>query len=130
MYFLKYGPNPASFCLFSFLSHDKYSTNTIKEKCVDGVLGTRTWGGRMVGAEESTELWWHPCPYLFTAQLCSLGKFLLSISAQKIDPRNGLDSLVCSFENSKKFISGKNTKSTKNSFRCRPTSQPSQQSIH
>ena len=47
--------------LFSFFPHDKYSTNlTIKYKSVDGVLGTRTWGGRMVAADESTELWRHP----------------------------------------------------------------------
>ena len=59
-YVKKNGPNPVSFCLFSFFSHDKYSTNTINEKSVDGVLGTRTRGGRMVGADESTELWRHP----------------------------------------------------------------------
>ena len=46
--------------LFIF-SHDKYSTNlTINDKSVDGVVGTRTWGGRMVGADEITELWWPP----------------------------------------------------------------------
>ena len=45
------------FCLFSFFSHDKYSTNTINDKSIDGVLGTRTWGSVMVGADESTELW-------------------------------------------------------------------------
>ena len=51
------GPNPASFCLFSFFSQDKYSTNlTINEKSVDGVLGIRAQGGRKVGADESTEL--------------------------------------------------------------------------
>ena len=27
------------------------------EKSVDGVLGIRTWGRRMVGADETTELW-------------------------------------------------------------------------
>ena len=44
MYFLKNGPNLASFCLFSFLSHDKHSTNlTINDKNIDGVLGTQTW---------------------------------------------------------------------------------------
>ena len=48
------GPNPASFSLFSFFSQDKYSTNlTINDKSIDGVLGTRTQGGRMVGADES-----------------------------------------------------------------------------
>ena len=54
------GPNPVSFCLFSFFSHDKYSTNTVNDKSADGVLGTRTGGGMMVGADESTELCWHP----------------------------------------------------------------------
>ena len=54
------GSNPASFCLFSFFSHDKYSTNlTINDKSIDSVLGTRTQGGRMVGTDESTELWRH-----------------------------------------------------------------------
>ena len=46
--------------LFSFFSHDKYSTNTINEKSIDGMLGTQTRSGRMVGADETTELWWHP----------------------------------------------------------------------
>ena len=37
------GPNPASFCLFSFFSRDKYSTNlTTNYKSVDGVLGIKT----------------------------------------------------------------------------------------
>ena len=31
-FFKKNGSNPASFCLFSFFSHDKYSANTINEK--------------------------------------------------------------------------------------------------
>ena len=47
--FLKNGPNPASFCFISFFSHGKYSTN---DKSVDGVLGTRTWGGKMVGTDK------------------------------------------------------------------------------
>ena len=45
------GPNPASFCLFSFFSHDKYSTNTI-----NGKSGIWTRDGSMVGADESTLL--------------------------------------------------------------------------
>ena len=44
----------ASTILNNFFSHDKYSTNTINEKSKDGVLGTLTRGGRMVGADEST----------------------------------------------------------------------------
>ena len=36
---------------------DKNNTNlTIKDKSVDGELGTRTWGGNMEGADKSTEL--------------------------------------------------------------------------
>ena len=57
--FFKNGPNPTSF-LISFFSHDKYSTNAINDIRVDGVLGTQTQGGRMVGTDKSTELWWHP----------------------------------------------------------------------
>ena len=34
-------------------------TNIQFEKSIDGVLGTQTRGGRMVGADESTELWRH-----------------------------------------------------------------------
>ena len=43
------------FLFFSFFSHDKYSTNTINDKSVDGVLGTWIWGSRMVGADKSTK---------------------------------------------------------------------------
>ena len=32
------------------------------DKSVDGVLGTRTRDGRMVGADESSELWRYPTP--------------------------------------------------------------------
>ena len=43
--------------LFLFFSQDKYSTNlTINDKNVEGVLGTQTQGGRMVGIDESTDL--------------------------------------------------------------------------
>ena len=59
--FFKKGSNPASFCLFSFFSNDKYSINlTINDKSIDGGLGIWTQGGRMVGADESTQLWRHP----------------------------------------------------------------------
>ena len=54
-FILKNGQSPASFCLFSFYSHDKYSTNlTIDDTSLDGVLGTQTWG-----ADEFTKLWRH-----------------------------------------------------------------------
>ena len=59
IFFLKNGPNPASFCLFSFFSQcrtNTCSTNlTVNYKSVDGVLGTQTRGSRMEGADESTE---------------------------------------------------------------------------
>ena len=54
-------PPWASFCLFLFFSHDKYSTDlTISDKNVDGVLGIRTQGRRMVVADKTTVLWWPP----------------------------------------------------------------------
>ena len=59
IYFLN-GPNPTSFCLFLFFSHEKCSTKTIIEKSIDSMLGTQTQGGRMVSTDESTELWDHP----------------------------------------------------------------------
>ena len=42
--------------LFIFVFSNQYKLR----KRVDGVLGTRTWGGRMEGSDESTELWRHP----------------------------------------------------------------------
>ena len=44
------------FLFISFFSHYKYGTNTLNDKSIDGVLGTRTRGSRIVGADESTEL--------------------------------------------------------------------------
>ena len=52
--------NPASFCVFSFFSHDKFSTNlTINDQSIYGLLGTQTQSRRMVGADESIELCQH-----------------------------------------------------------------------
>ena len=62
-YFFKIGQTWPLFGLFSFFSQckDKYSTNfTINDKSIDGVLGSRTRGGMMEGADESIELWRHP----------------------------------------------------------------------
>ena len=39
------------------------------EKSMDGVLGIRTWGCRMVGADETTELWWPPNAMLDAAKV-------------------------------------------------------------
>ena len=54
------GQTQSLFVYSLFFSHDKYSTNTINDKSIDGALGTLTRGSRMVGTDESTELWWHP----------------------------------------------------------------------
>ena len=48
------------FVYFHCFSHDKYSRNTLNDKSIAGVVGTQTRGGRVVGADESTELWQHP----------------------------------------------------------------------
>ena len=48
------------FVFISFFSHYKYSTNTLNDKSIDGVLGTRTRGSRMVGVDQFTQLWRHP----------------------------------------------------------------------
>ena len=52
------GPIPASFVYF------RYFLDTISiiqtEKSLHGVLGIRTWGRRMVGADVTMELWWPP----------------------------------------------------------------------
>ena len=42
--------------LFVYFCHF-FITILIIEKSIDGVLGIRTWGRRMVGADETTELW-------------------------------------------------------------------------
>ena len=54
--FLKNGPIPASFCLVS--SFSCYNVNYTNWKSIHGVLGIRTRGRNMVGADKTTELWW------------------------------------------------------------------------
>ena len=66
------------FIFIIFTMQDKYCTNlTINSKNIDGVLETQTQGGRMVGADESTELCRHPinCFFFFCfffANTCTL----------------------------------------------------------
>ena len=61
--FFKYGPIPAS---FSFIFVHFHITNQLQiEKSVDGVLGIRTRGRSMVGANKTTELWWPPARILY-----------------------------------------------------------------
>ena len=56
----KNGPKQTSF-YFRYFHMTSTSTRTtiltINYKSIDGELRTRTWGCRMVGADESTELW-------------------------------------------------------------------------
>ena len=49
------GPNPASFC-FIFVLFTWQIWHKFDYKSIDGVLETRTRGGRMVGADESSEM--------------------------------------------------------------------------
>ena len=54
--YLKNGQDPASFCLFSSYSHCNFNNTNLKS--IDGVLGIRTNGHRMVvGADDTTDLW-------------------------------------------------------------------------
>ena len=64
------GPNPASLFIFVlfYTQWQKFSKNVIRE---DGVLGIRTRDHRMIGADESTEIWLFPCAYLFFYHLGS-----------------------------------------------------------
>ena len=56
--FFKYGANPGLFFLnfCNFLIPNTIATIQI-EKSIDGLLGIRTQGCRMVGADKTTELW-------------------------------------------------------------------------
>ena len=58
-------PIPASFCLFSPFSHHKSNINW---KSIDAVLGDRTRGRKMVGADGSTELVGLPVSFLCLLQ--------------------------------------------------------------
>ena len=46
--------------IFVLFTWQKNNTNTLNDKSNDGVLGTRTWGSRMLGTDKSGELWRHP----------------------------------------------------------------------
>ena len=76
-----------------FFSNDKYSTHTINDKSVDGVLGTRTQGSNMVGTDKSTELWWNPCNPYYIGPLAVLVAHRILTSEGEVS----LYSLVTSF---------------------------------
>ena len=56
-YFLKNGPILASSKFIFVMIQIQFKHRLINE---DGVFWTQTQGGRMEGADESTELWRHP----------------------------------------------------------------------
>ena len=56
------GPIPVSFGLFS--SFSTWHKSIQIDKSIDGLLGTWIHGGRMEGADESTELWRQLCTLL------------------------------------------------------------------
>ena len=61
--FLKW-VNSALFFVYFRLFH-----TTQFNKSIDVVLGTQTWGGRMEGAEESSEPWWHPISHWYSSSI-------------------------------------------------------------
>ena len=85
--FFKNGPIPASFSVyFRLYNMLQFKFKFKLKKSVDGVLGIQTRGGRMEGANESTELWRHPLFPPFTSAIsivmtsCSLLIDVLFIS--------------------------------------------------
>ena len=70
IFFLKNGPITATFCLFSLFSlFSHYNFNNTNLKSIDGVLGIRTHGRRIVGADKTTELW-RPPRFTLKLYLC------------------------------------------------------------
>ena len=57
-FFLKKWVKTGLFLFISFLFSLQFQYKI--GKSIDGVLGIRTWGRRMVGADETTELWRPP----------------------------------------------------------------------
>ena len=58
--FLKKWANPGLFSFIFVLFTLQFKWQIQIEKSIDNVLGTWTRGGKMEGADESTELWRHP----------------------------------------------------------------------
>ena len=56
--FKKLGQSKPLFVLFTFqFKWQIYNLNNKNWKCIDGVLGTQTWGCTMEGTDEYTKLW-------------------------------------------------------------------------
>ena len=78
--FLKIGQTRPLFCLFSsFSQHNEDVVQNLTIKSVDRVLGTRTLGGRMEGADESTELVWRHPRRTFTTRLFFCRKIMSKV---------------------------------------------------
>ena len=56
------GQSQPLFVYFRLFYKTQTKYNLIKS--IDGVLGTQTRGGRIEGADKSTDLWWHPMQLL------------------------------------------------------------------
>ena len=55
---------------------------TVKQKIIDGVLGMWTWGSRIVGAGESTELWRPPHTFFRRTKSSQIFLNLLSLGME------------------------------------------------
>ena len=76
--------------LFLVYFHPFLDTISIQiEKNVDGVLGIRTRGRKMVGADETTELWWPPK----SGFVCGFNS--LSSVAQGSNPKHIIQATLC-----------------------------------
>ena len=63
IYFLQKWANPGLFCIFLSFSHYNFNNTNLK-KC-RWVVGIQIWCRRMVGADETTELWRSGQIYIF-----------------------------------------------------------------
>ena len=79
-YFLKMGQSRP---LFVYFCPFPITISIQIEKSVDGVLGIRTRGRRMVGADETTELWRPPFQFIITERLKDWLQLKLSTSTKR-----------------------------------------------
>ena len=73
------------FVYFRSFQMTKNSLNIINDKSIDGVLGSRTQGGRMVGTDESTDM---AAPHLLHCYTYLVYLNIVVIRIHKIWPKN------------------------------------------
>ena len=109
------GRNPTSILFIFVLSsqHNDIMVQNLTIKSIDGLLGTRTQGGRMLGADESTELWRHPVLFslifwfiqsffrknIFSVQTKFWFKILLKLWSSSSYSQDRLHSIITLYEN-------------------------------